>query len=477
MRIRARWLVLVGVGVAMTVAVVATALVMVHEVSEVNQQLAQVSAALNLHKTADEMDDALRADVARAQLVGAGRLATSEADIRQETQLDASRYRTALHAIADVPLPPALEGPLNDLQPAQERYIKTADQMVASALSTSGLRPEVQSKYDTAFDAMNPDQRRVTRLLVVTTERLQQEAAEQRGRAEGTISLTAAAALGGWLVLAAWHHRSLGQLRAALMREAENRAEADLLQRSLLPETLPVVEWARLAARSVPGNAKHRVGGDWYDAIRLPTGSLLLVIGDVVGHDLPAAVAMGQMRNALRAYALEDPSPASILARVNRVALMLESSDFATCAVIALDPATLHASWATAGHPSPLLTSVTGFTSLLAGDPGPPLGVTAIAEYSEHQLTLRDGDSLLLYSDGLVERRGVPIDVGLSLLASIAVPQADPEVMCEQLMSCMLSYGSNHDDVTCLLLRVDLPVPHPAESVPDLPQKTPPALA
>ena len=477
MRIGPRLLVLAVVGVAMTLAVVATALVLVHETGEVNQQLAQVSRALNHHKTAEEMDDALRSDVARAQLVGAGRLDESKQSIRRETRAHAQRYLAAVRKVSRVPLNPRLEGKLLALRGEQEGFTITARKLVDSALSAKGLSPGDETDYEATYEVLERDQHHVTQLLMVATTRDEQSASEERHQAEVTIALTAAAALAGWLALAAWHHRSLRQLRAALMREAENRAEADLLQRSLLPETLPVVEGARLAARSVPGNARHRVGGDWYDAIRLPTGALLLVVGDVVGHDLPAAAVMGQLRNALRAYALEDASPASILARVNRAALTLESSDFATCAVVALDPVTMRAAWATAGHPPPLLTSGDQVSSFPSGEAGPPLGVTLGAEYSEHQLTLRDGDSLLLYSDGLVERRGVPINVGLSMLASVAVPQADPEIMCEHLLSIMLSYGSNQDDVTCLLLRIDLPALHPAAITPGLPRETPPAFA
>jgi serine phosphatase RsbU (regulator of sigma subunit) len=476
-RIGPRLLVLASVGVAMTLAVVATAFVLVNHLSDVNRQLAEVSVALNHHRTVEEMTNALRADVARAELVGTGRLAVPKGRIRRDTLAHAREYRTSMGAVATLRLAPRLESALNGLQLTQKAYVATAQRLVASALSVKGLSPGAETDYEVAFGSLEPWQHRVTRLLMATTNRVQANAAEQRRRAEGTIGVTAAAALAGWVALAAWHHRSLRQLRAALMREADNRAEADLLQRSFLPESLPQVDGARLAARSVPGNAKHRVGGDWYDAIRLPTGSLLLVVGDVVGHDLPAAVVMGQLRNALRAYALEDPSPASILTRVNRAALMLGSSDFATCAVVVLDPATLRASWSSAGHPPPLLTSDDQVASLLIGDSGPPLGVTIGAEYCEQRLTLRDGDSLLLYSDGLVERRGVPIDVGLSMLASIAVPQADPELMCEHLLSIMLSYGSNQDDVTCLLMRVDLPASRPAEPSPELPRETPQAFA
>ncbi len=477
MRIGPRLLVLVAVGVAMTLAVMATALVLVHEVTEVNQQLARVSIALNHHKTAEEMDDALRSDVARAQLVGAGRLDALGETIQHDASVHADRYLDAVQAVSEVRLPPRLENRLKALRPTQDAYIRTARRLVTSALSAKGLRPGAATDYEVAFDTLETQQHSVTELLMGVTSRLQANAADLRNRAKDTIGVTAAAALIGWLALAAWHLRSLRQLRAALSREAEHRAEADLLQSSMLPEKLPDVKGARLAARSVPGNARHRIGGDWYDATRLPTGALLLVVGDVVGHDLPAAVVMGQLRNALRAYALEDPSPASVLARVNRAALLLESSDFATCAVVVFDPATMRASWASAGHPPPLLTSIDRHPSLLDGEAGPPLGVVSVVEYSEQQLTLRAGDSLLLYTDGLVERRGVPIDVGLSMLSSIAVPQADPEDMCEHLLSIMLSYGSNQDDVTCLLMQVDQPASRPAELASEVPQGTPPAFA
>ena len=461
MRIGRRLVLLASVGVAMTLAVVVTAFVLVSEVSDVNRQLAQVSVALNHHKTADEMHDALRADVARAQLVGAGRLDVRESQIRRETDAHATRYQAAVRAVARIPLPPRLERTLGRLGPFQDIYIVTARQLVRSALSSRGVIPGAESDYEASYKTLAPAQHRVTTLLMATTARVEQDAARQRRRAEGTIGFAAVAALGGWLALAGWHHRSLRQLREALVREADHRAAADLLQRSLMPESLPQVDGTRLAARSVPGNVRNRIGGDWYDAIHLPSGQLLLVVGDVVGHDLPAAAVMGQLRNALRAYALEDHSPATILSRVNRAALLFQSSDMATCIVVAIDTATMRASWASAGHPPPLITSPQAPPRLLAGAPGPPLGVIAEAKYPEHQVLLEDGDSMLLYSDGLVERRGFPIDVGLARLSSIDVPDAGPDETCGYVLSTMLEHGANRDDVTCLFLRVELPSSHP----------------
>jgi serine phosphatase RsbU (regulator of sigma subunit) len=454
-RVGQRLLVLVVVGVVMTLALVASAMLAVSDVSAVNHELARVSRALNHHKTADEMHDALRADVARAQLVGTGQLAEAPAAVRREARQHAARFRAASRAASAVDLPAPLEQALMRLHSVQETYIQTAGDMVTSALSPRGVSPGAQTAYEAAYRFLAPELSAVTRRLMATTAQVEARAVQERDQAERTIAVTAAAVLAGWLALAGWHHRSTRHLQAALVREAEQRSMAELLQGSLLPAGLPRVSGAELAARSVPGNAEHRVGGDWYDAIHLPTGEVLLVVGDVVGHDLPAATVMGQLRNSLRAYALEDSSAATMLARVNRAALLLGTSDLATCIVVVLDPATMTARWASAGHPPPLLASTAGARRILVGEPGPPLGVTPRAEYVEHAVELGAGQTLLLYSDGLVERRGVPIDVGMSRLESIPLPDTGPEAVCDYLIETMVGAGPHPDDVTCLLLRVD----------------------
>jgi serine phosphatase RsbU (regulator of sigma subunit) len=283
---------------------------------------------------------------------------------------------------------------------------------------------------------------------------VEQEAADQRDQAERTMAVAASVALVGWLALVTWHRRSTRRLQGALIREAEHRSAADLLQRSLLPLHLPRVSGARLAAKSVPGSAGNRVGGDWYDAIHVPTGQVVLAVGDVVGHDLPAASVMGQLRNSLRAYAVEDTSPASVLTRVNRAAHLLHTADLATCICVVLDPATMTAAWASAGHPPPLVAHSDGTRRLLEGEPGPPLGVMPATRYPEHSITLAAGDTLLLYSDGLVERRGLALGEGLAALQSIPVAHDDPERMCEEVLVSMLPESQNQDDVTCLLIQV-----------------------
>jgi serine phosphatase RsbU (regulator of sigma subunit) len=451
-----RLLVLALVGVLMTLSVVATALLSVRDMNAVNRELARVSSALNHHKTADEMHDALRADVARAQLAGSGQLTVPGSVVRRETHRHAARFRAELEAVSSVDLPVALQTALRRLRPTQEIYVVTAERTVASALSPTGLTAGAQTDYEAAFAFLVPEQNRMTQRLLAATQQAQRAATAQRRQAEGTIGVAAVIALAGWLALAGWQHRSTRRLHAALIREADHRATADLLQRSLLPSELPRVAGAKLAAHSVPGNARNRVGGDWYDAINLPTGEVLLVVGDVVGHDLPAATVMGQLRNGLRAYALEDASPASVLTRVNRAAHLLDTSDLATCICVRLDPVTLVATWASAGHPPPLLAGADRpRRRMLTGEPGPPLGVTAPAAYPEHHLQLHSGDTLLLYSDGLVERRGVPIDVGMAALETLALERMAPEEMCERLLTAMLHNGANPDDVTCLLLHVE----------------------
>src|SRR3990170_2621777 len=236
-----RLLVLVLLGVMMTLALVGSALFSVSRVSAVNRELVQVTGALRHHKTADEMHDALRADVARAELVSMGRSLVSAASVRRDTSRHAHRFRAALEAAGALELPAPLTRAFSRLRSVQEVYIKTAEAMVASALSPGGIAPGAQSDYEAAFLFLVPDQNRLTRRLVATTERVERAAAVQRSEAERTIFLAAAAALAGWVGLAVWHHRSMRGLQGALVREAEQRSAADVLQRSLLPLRLPRV--------------------------------------------------------------------------------------------------------------------------------------------------------------------------------------------------------------------------------------------
>ena len=252
------------------------------------------------------------------------------------------------------------------------------------------------------------------------------------------------------------------QLGAQLMQVLYNRhrtiAEvAETLQQSLLPDQLPQFEGWGLAARSRPASAG--VGGDWYDAVQVAEGKVLLAVGDVAGHGLAAASAMAQLRNCLRAYAVEDPDPARLLARLDRATATLSPEVIATVVIAVFEPDTGHVVLTSAGHPSPILRQG-GHSHLLEIEPDPPLGVVALASaegpLSTAELTLAPGDALLLVSDGMFERREEAIDVSLSDLVGLTdealVQNADTDAVLESLLE-RAPGTSIDDDVTLLLLR------------------------
>jgi PAS domain S-box-containing protein len=189
---------------------------------------------------------------------------------------------------------------------------------------------------------------------------------------------------------------------------------AEELQRSLLPQTLPPVPGLAMAARYFAGGAGTRVGGDWYDTIPLPGGRVAVVIGDVAGRGIAAASTMGQLRSALRAYALDGASPASVLERLNRFLLSLSWDSMATALVLVIEPATGRLTYANAGHPPPLIMDGDGVAISLKGSLSVPLGALDVAGYEEGTAILEPGATLVLYTDGLVEQRDELIDRGSS---------------------------------------------------------------
>jgi serine phosphatase RsbU (regulator of sigma subunit) len=234
---------------------------------------------------------------------------------------------------------------------------------------------------------------------------------------------------------------------------------------------LPDIPGLRVAARSRPADSTIRVGGDWYDVISLPSGDVGLVVGDVVGHDLEAATAMGQLRAALRACAVDEPSPAAVLTRVNRVADLLQVTELTTCLYAVVNPSTRTVRWASAGHLNPLTLEATGHGRLLEGDPGPPIGVADDAVYVDRACRLAPDGTLMLYTDGLVERRSTSITDSLARLQQITGTWGDPERLCDDVLELMLAEDSDvTDDVTVLVLQSAGPVPAGQEAA------TPPAL-
>jgi PAS domain S-box-containing protein len=231
----------------------------------------------------------------------------------------------------------------------------------------------------------------------------------------------------------------------------------EMLQRSLLPEKLPKLPGLRLAARYEPGGAGVNVGGDWYDAIPLEDGRMGLAMGDVVGHGLEAASLMGQLRHAARAYALEGHSPPAVLDRLDRLVRSLPGAQMATLLYLVVDSDLTTVRFASAGHVPPLVVSPDGEARFLEGAPNPPLGVFDSAGHEELTASLEPGSTIVLYTDGLVEQRGVSIDAGLEALRQAARHPGDPVELCDHLVDSMLAIHPPHDDIAVLALQA-LPV-------------------
>jgi serine phosphatase RsbU (regulator of sigma subunit) len=243
----------------------------------------------------------------------------------------------------------------------------------------------------------------------------------------------------------------------ARLYEREHRI-AETLQRSLLPNTLPSVAGLTVAARYLPARAEAQVGGDWYDVVALATGGLALSIGDVAGHGIEAAALMGQLRNALRGAALEGEDAATAMARVDRLLQsQRERADSIATAVFARlngDGATLELS--SAGHPPPIVVNPDGSTEFLDNARSVPLGVPAPGGRRSTSCRLEPGSLLLLYTDGLIERRGEALTVGLEQLATAAAGAGhDVERACDHVVAAMLGEEGPADDVALLAVAID----------------------
>jgi anti-anti-sigma factor len=242
--------------------------------------------------------------------------------------------------------------------------------------------------------------------------------------------------------------------RAEAERALRQQQEiAHTLQSSLLPEGLPDVPGMTIAARYLPGSAGLEVGGDWYDVFPLPGGAVALSIGDIVGRGLRAAAAMGQLRTALRAYALDEAAPGATLDRLGNLARTLPEAEMATLIYGVFQPDAGVLSFVCAGHPPPLLVRMDGSSAFLEEGRSAPLGVTGHPAV-ETMVALEPGSILLLYTDGLVERRDHPLDEGLALLAQAAADAAGcaPEEVCDAVMAAMVGDGTPQDDVALMVL-------------------------
>ncbi len=259
--------------------------------------------------------------------------------------------------------------------------------------------------------------------------------------------------------------------RAALILERarlfeRERTIAATLQRDLLPETLPAVPGVALSAYFSSGGDGVRVGGDWYDAIALPGGRLGLVVGDVAGRGVAAAARMGELRSVARASALEGHGPAELLRRMNAYHLAMNSDPMTTLLFAVVEPDRLRARFASAGHMPPLLVPApaSGAEPHFLDALGPPLGVLEVGSYEEREIALPPGAMLALYTDGLVERRGEVLDLGLERLRGALAGGAPADVHVARtraLDACLLDAGDD-DDVTLVFVRAQERLGSPA---------------
>jgi PAS domain S-box-containing protein len=244
--------------------------------------------------------------------------------------------------------------------------------------------------------------------------------------------------------------------RASLFEREHSTAET--LQRSLLPDRLPQVPGIILDAQYLPVTRNMEIGGDWYDAFRLPDGRLAVAVGDVMGKGLSAAAGMGRARNALRALALSDPRPAAVLAGLDRLYSTTELDEqLTTVAYLLIDPTTGAGLAGNAGHPPPLLISHNKQPQFDSTAPGTPLGWAIPRE--QYSLKLTPGDSIILYSDGLIINRNRGLDEGLHDLVSVTKDVApevarDPAKLLKHLVYRMLAGYEQDDDVVVLVLQL-----------------------
>ena len=239
----------------------------------------------------------------------------------------------------------------------------------------------------------------------------------------------------------------------ALSRAIQHDTDRELVmsvQRSLLPATLPEHPEVRLGARYLPAEARYGIGGDWYDAVLLPGGRILLLVGDVAGHGLKAAITMGQMRTAARALA-PTHGPATLLDALDQFAGTGPDELSATAAVAVIDPAERTLRYSLAGHPPLLLRDPDGTLAMLGEARGPLIGFGA-GDRPEQVVTFLPGSCLVLFTDGLVERRGETIDAGFARLgaAFAAAATRDPADLCDALIGQSLPRTGRNDDTAIL---------------------------
>ena len=244
-------------------------------------------------------------------------------------------------------------------------------------------------------------------------------------------------------------------LERARLYEREHTVST-ALQRSLLPDELPAVPGARLAVRYLPAGWGLEAGGDWYDAVQRPDGTFAFVVGDVVGRGVPAAAMMGRLRHSLHAYLAEGHGPAAALERLDALVEQSDPGTLATVACACYDPTTGALEYASAGHP-PLLLATPGQAPQFLEHPlGLPIGVMPDAVFEQRHLVVAPGTIVLLFTDGLVEDRELPIGDGLDQLRAGVASDPDLERWIEGTVERMTAGRTVDDDVAALAIQVEV---------------------
>jgi sigma-B regulation protein RsbU (phosphoserine phosphatase) len=242
--------------------------------------------------------------------------------------------------------------------------------------------------------------------------------------------------------------------RVALATQARqvqvSQAAAATLQRSLLPAKLPAVPGLEFASRYAPGGGGE-VGGDWYDVFDVPSGHVYVVVGDVAGRGMNAAVAMGRLRTALRAYALQTQDPADLLRRLDTHVRHHERGIMATVLCAVLSPSHDDLSLSSAGHPPPISTSPDAPAEVVDLPPDLPVGIDPAHPRRSKSFALPPGHALFLYTDGLIERRGLSPDVGIQRLRAALCP-GPADAICGKVMFELLGADTADDDVAVLMV-------------------------
>ncbi len=436
-------------GVLMAGIIAQSVLAGLGHVRRSDEAVSLISHAQRLQQDADMMHDALRADVYIAVHVGPGGTPEARTKIKGATTLHDATLRRDLTDIASLHLTGPAATSLARLPKQLEVYAQAAVSLVDTALAEPVTTADLLG-FERSFDRLVRTQADVTGQLEVDALGTQRGAEDAAADAQRQILLASTVALAVLLFLAGMLSRMGARLVQLVARQ---RGMAETLQQSLLPDRLPDLHGLSLAARYVPSGTGVEVGGDWYDVITLPNGIVGLVMGDVVGHDLRAASVMGQLRNALRAYALEGLSPALALGRLNHFVRQTDPGEMATCVFGLFDPQASTLLISNAGHYPPLIVGPDRQPTFLDYGECPPVGGLDKTVYTETLFHVQPGSTVLLYTDGLIERRDEDIQSGMARLrASATDGPADVDELCEHLLASLLVSRAPADDVAVLAL-------------------------